>query len=353
MSLKTPGVKPLIVLGWVLLVLEVLFVVMLFATRDMGDDAAGRGMARGFAMLLAPVVLLAGALLWWGARGGPKFALWVGLLMVFSPVLFAAVSTTRGTIKSLDRKMGLAEYGRFDDANLTALARAISDRDEPEARRLLAKGTPDWRARDRRDQTLLGHTIVKAIEDYETTAGVVFVRMLLDAGAPVAPNEISSERTQASVSEHNLVYHLYGVHNPAALAILDMVLTAGLSPNQVDEDSVPIYFSTYTVLPALEILAKHGASFTALNPREDRLHENALMAAVSMHMWKEATFLLGKGLSPDYTAPDGRSARSILAEEDPPGTLYYGDDEKTHAAFIEALARIPDPKGGISRPPKP
>jgi hypothetical protein len=331
-------VKILVGAGWVLLALEVFFVGSLFVTKNMGDDAAGRGMARGFALLLGPIVLLAGALLAWGSRGGPKAVLWVALLLVFAPVLYGAANLVSGTAGKIDRSLGQAEYGRFDDAALTALARAISKGDTAAVTKMLATTRPDWNARDRRDQTILGHAIVRAIDDYSGVNGVVFVRMLLDAGAPVASNVISPERRPSSVSEHNLVYHLYGVHNPSALAILDMVLAAGLSPNEVDEDSVPIYFSSYTVLPALQILRKHGADFTRLDPRTDRLHQNALMHAVTISAWDQATFFLEQGLSPDYTAPDGRSARSILAEVDPPGSQYYGDDEKHHAIFLERLA---------------
>lgn len=332
--------KTLVTAGWVLLALEVLVVVFLFLSKNMGDDAAGRGMARGFALVLAPIVLVAGALLAWGARGGPKAVLWIALLLVFSPVLYAAVSMVGGTMSSLDHRLGRAQFGRFEDASLTKLARAISRGDTAAVRAALAASPPDFRARDQRDRTILGHAIAEAIDDYSGTGRVAFVRQLIDAGAPVTLGEIAPARQPSSVSAHNLVYHLYGVHNAAALEILDLVLTAGLSPDQVDEDSVPIYFSSYTVLPALEILAKHGADFSRLDPRTDRLHQNALMSAVSTRSWDLATFFLAQGLSPDYRAPDGRSARSILAEVDPPGSQYYGDDEKHHAAFVEALSQV-------------
>jgi hypothetical protein len=342
--------KTLVTSGWVLLALEVVFVGVLFATKNMGDDAAGRGMARGFALILAPVVLVAAGLLAWGTRGGPKAVLVIGLVMVFSPVLYGAVSMFSGTLTSISRTLGRAEYGRFDDGTLTKLARAITRADTATVEKLLAAGTPNWNARDRRGQTILGHAIVEAIKDYGGAERVVFVRMLLDAGAPATKGAIAAEVTMASVSEHNLVYHLYGVHNASAVAVLDMVLSAGLSPNEVDEDSVPIYFSTYTVLPALEVLAKHGASFTGLDPRTDRLHQNALMNAISMQMWDVATFFLEQGVSPDYVAPDGRSARTMLAELDGANAAYYGADAEHHAAFVAALARhVPAHADSVSR----
>lgn len=331
--------KSIVTGGWVLLGLELLVVAVLFFTRNMGDDAAGRGMARGFALLLGPIVLVAGGLLIWGTRGGPKPVLWVALAVIYLPVAFGAFSTVGSLWHKLDRTMGRAQFGRFDDARLTKLGRAISRGDTADVRTLLAAGVPDWSARDRVGQTLLGHAIVVAIDDFANPNAVRVVNMLIDAGAPVIVGAIAPEPTQASVSRHNLVYHLYGVHNASALAILDRVLSAGLSPNVVDEDNRPIYFSTYTVMPALEILAKHGADFSRLDVRSDMLGQNGLMNAISMQMWDAASFFLAHGNSPDYVAPDGRSARTILAEVDPPGSAYYGDSEQHHADFIAALAR--------------
>jgi len=324
--------------GWILLALEALFVLLLALQRNMGDDAAGRGMATGFAMLLAPVVLGAGLLLWWGSRGGPAAAWWLGFCIVAAPLAYVAVDFSGGMLKKVERGIWQAQQGRFDDTRLTQMARAIADQDAAALQRLLAAGPVDWNARDRWGRTLLGHAVAMALSDFAEPSRAEFVRQLLKAGAPPAANALVAEPSMASVSEHKLVYHLYGVHNPKSLAMLDMVLSAGASPNQVDEDGRPIYYSTYTVLPALQVLARHGADFTRLDPRSDRLQHNALMNAVSLQMWGAAGFFLKQGLSPDYRAPDGQSMRSILAEVDPPGSLYYGDDALAHEAFIAELA---------------
>ena len=133
--------KPLLVIGWILLALEALFVVMQAVTKNVGDDAAGRGMAGGFAIVLAPIVLVAAGLFYWGSRGGP----------------------------------------------------------------VLAASKPDWSARDHRDQTILGHAVVKAANDYDGTTRVEAVRLLPEAGAPAQTNIIAPVRTQGSVSEHDVV----------------------------------------------------------------------------------------------------------------------------------------------------
>nr|WP_316639334.1 ankyrin repeat domain-containing protein [uncultured Roseateles sp.] len=331
--------------AWTLLALEALFVLSLALQRNMGDDAAGRGMATGFAMLLAPIVLGAAALLWWGSRGGPAVAWWLGFCIVASPLAYTAVNFSTGMLKKIDRGLWRAQQGRFDDARLTELAQAIDAQDIAAMQPLLAAGPIDWAARDRWGRTLLGHAIDRALSEDIKTDRTEFVRLLLEAGAPAAANVLVAEAGMASTSAHNLVYHLYGVHNPNAMAVLDLVLAAGASADTVDEDGRPIYFSTYTGLPALEILARHGADFTRLDPRSDRLQHNALMSAVSMQMWAAARFFLLQGLSPDYMAPDGQSMRSLLAEADPPGSSYYGEDEIAHTAFIAELRQHPPPPG--------
>ncbi|MBL8305826.1 MAG: hypothetical protein JNM33_03960 [Rubrivivax sp.] len=335
--------KALVIAGWVLFTLEALFVLMLALQQNMGDDAAGRGMATGFAIVLGPIVLLAGALLLWGSRGGPAAAFWAGLCIVSAPVVYGLVSGAGGLWEKAERSLGRAQQGRFDDERLTRMARAIDVQDAAALQGLLASGPLDWQARDRWGRTLLGHAVARALE-YDAGPGrPAFVKQLLDAGAPPAANALAKERSPASVSEHELVYHLYGVHSPPALAMLDMVLAAGASPDVLDEDGRPLYFSTYTVLASLEVLARHGADFTRLDPRSDRQNQNALMNAVQMRQWAEALFFLRRGLSPDHLAADGRSARSVLAEVDPPGSTYYGDDVAAHAAFIAELAKRPPP----------
>lgn len=335
-----PGlVKPLIIAGWILLVLEVLFVLSLAITKNVGDDAAGRGMATGFAIVLGPLLLVAGALFLWGQRGGPAAALWVGLLMLAAPVLWGATTFAGGMFDKFDRAMGRAQFGKFDDPALTRLARAIDRRDTSAMRTLLAKGTPDWSRRDRMDHTILGHAAYRVVEAWGDTDQVEPFRVLLAAGAPPAVNALAPERTMRSVSEHDLVYHLYGVGHAGAVLALDTLLGAGASPNAVDEDGRPIIFSSYSRSPGLEVLARHGADLTVLDTREDQKGWTALMHAAQQRSWDLALFFLQHGVPVDYTAPDGRSLRTILAEVDPPGSSYSGDDQTHHVAFIAALRK--------------
>ena len=65
-------------IGWVCLALDAAFVIALIVIRDAGDDAAGRGVGRGWGLVLLPVLLLAAALLYWGTKSGSKMSSVIG-----------------------------------------------------------------------------------------------------------------------------------------------------------------------------------------------------------------------------------------------------------------------------------
>jgi hypothetical protein len=174
------------------------------------------------------------------------------------------------------------------------------------------------------------------------SARVSPVRVMIAAGAPVTSGMISAARTEASISAHDVVYHLFAQNTKNALILLDLLLSKGLDPNAVDERGAPVYFTTYTTRAGLEVLARHGADVTRLDTRTDRPGWNGLMLWAAMKQWDVASFFLEHGVSPAYTARDGATLRSILADVDPPGTEYYGDAIATHAAFMAALERHPD-----------
>ncbi len=329
--------KLLTLLGWIAFALEAAFVAMLFVQRNMGDDAAGRGMATGFAIVLAPIVVVAGALFLWGQRGGPAPVFWIGLAILLAPAGYGIARFGAGMLGKVERALGRAQYGRFADPHLDRIARAIDRNDADEIERLVAEKPTDFGARDRRDHTLLGHAVHRVIEDWGSAARVPAVRALLKAGAPPAVDALSPGRTQASVSEHDLVYHLFGVGHEGAVAALDAILDAGAKPDTVEEDGRPILFSSYSRLPALEVLARHGANLKALDTKSDQLGWTPLMHWAQMRSWDLALFFFQHGVPKDYTAPDGRNLLNILEEVDPPGSEYYGPDDAAHKAFIAAL----------------
>jgi hypothetical protein len=107
--------KIAVIAGWILLVIEGLIIASMVIQPNMGDDAAGRGMARGFAVVLGPVLLLAAALFVWGQRGGPRVAFWAGFAIMAIPLMVIVKNNVVGTFNSLDIAAGKKLYGKFDE----------------------------------------------------------------------------------------------------------------------------------------------------------------------------------------------------------------------------------------------
>lgn len=324
--------------GWILLAAEVFVVGALFITRNMGDDAAGRGMARGFAIVLAPVVAVAAGLFIWGQRGGPRGAFWIGFGVLALPLALFAVNAARSTLRSASISAGKALNGKFDDARLTTLARAIEGNDTAKVRAMLGEGRIDFDARSRRGRTILGRAIEHALEYGSPPSAVESVRMLLAAGAKPIPNAVEPEFYQGNLDAHRLVAFVFGYTGDNMLQILDLILAAGADPNTRNYEEQPLYFSTYSSLAKLQVLARHGADFTALeSTRTDRNGWTGAMFAVELGEYDVAAFLLDHGVSAQHVAPDGSSLRSLLQAK--------ADAGESGAAFDALCVRA-----GVSRP---
>lgn len=306
--------KVAIVIGWILLAIEALLIASMVVQPNVGDDAAGRGMARGFAMILGPVLLVAAGLFVWGQRGGPRAAFWAGLGIMAIPLVFITVNTVSGQIRSLDLAAGKARYGKFADARLTKLARAIEKNDLATVRTVIAQGPVDFTARSKRGRTILGRAVEYANSHESGPDALESVRLLLAAGAKPLPNVIEPEFYRGELDAHLLVAYVFGGNSRNTLPLLDMLLAAGADPNTRNYEGQPLYLSTYSTLPKLEVLANHGADFTALETtRTDRTGWTGAMFAAEMGEWDSVLFLLDHGVRVDHVAPDGASLRTIVA----------------------------------------
>ena len=306
--------KIAVIVGWILLVIEAALVLSMFVQPNMGDDAAGRGMARGFAVVLGPILLLAAGLFVWGQRGGPRFAFWAGFAIMAIPLAFIIKNHVVGRFNSFELSRGRALYGKFDDRRLTTLARAIEAEDTATVRIIIAEGPVDFTARSRRGRTILGRAIEFAGSHDASPTALESVRLLFEAGAKPMPNVIEPEFYQGELDAHLLVAHIFGGNSPNTVPLLDMVLAAGADPNTRNYEGQPLYFSTYATVPKLEVLAKHGADFTALETtRTDRAGYTGAMSMAELGDWEIVLFLLDHGVPADYVAPDKNSLRKIVA----------------------------------------
>jgi hypothetical protein len=313
--------KMAVTVGWILLVIETALVLSMFVQPNMGDDAAGRGMARGFAMVLGPMLLIAGALFAWGQRGGPRFAFWAGFAIMAIPLAFIIKNSVVGRFNSFEHARGRALYGKFDDGRLTKLARAIEAEDTAAVRLIIAEGPIDFTARSRRGRTILGRAIEFAGSHDSSPTALESVRMLLEAGATPLPNVVEPSPYQGDLDAHLLVAYVFSGNSRNTVPLLDMILAAGADANTRNYEGQPLYFSTYATRPKLEVLARHGADFTALETtRTDRAGYTGAMSMAELGDWEIVSFLLDHGVRADYVAPDSNSLRKIVALKEKEGS---------------------------------
>lgn len=319
--------KGLAIVAWAFFVVDLVIVASLFAARNMGDDAAGRGMATGFAIVLTPVVLAVGALLLWAHRSGSKAGLWASVLLTGIPFWFLLANILGEARSSLFGALRHSRALRFPDPTLSAVARAIEAKDPARVRALANGARLDYSARNSEGATILGFAVTRVIGMYRTPQDLESVRALLDAGAPPASDVLGPEEV--------LLEHVLGGNDPLAHELLRLLFKAGADPDVLDRfDRRPLIFSTYMDLPELEIFAGAGANLNALDIRSDRPGWTSLMNAAYMRQWDQALFLLEHGVPVDHVGRDGTTLAQIMAEH------AAGSEaaDPGFAAFREALS---------------
>ncbi len=319
-------------IGWGCLALELLFVASLFFTRNPGADAAGRGMVTGFGVLVLPLLLISGALLFWGQKSSSKAFQGVTLLVVALPFLIAGALWANNAINNAGDSVRAAHEDDFADPRLAALAKAI-DGGEPKALELLLKsgGPIDWQARNQSNETLLGYAIRTPSADADVDRHFEIVRMLLSHGAPLAGDPTYPGKP--------LLAAIFNNDSATSLTLLRTVLKAGVDPNTRDEDGLPLIHLTnsWQGVKKVELLVEYGADLQALNNRPDRPKWTALMNAAYMQDWDLALYFLSHGISPDYKAPDGNTLASVLAERAAGYVSYHESPPPGYKAFQAEL----------------
>ncbi len=318
--------------GWACFAVELIFVAILFITKNAGDDAAGRGVATGYGIILLLFALFSGALLYWGQHSSSKAVQWVALLVVAIPFLIGGGLWANNAITIAGDRTRAAHAGDFDDPRLTALGHAIDSGDSKALNTLLMESGPiDWQARNRSNATLLGHPIRSLLSDADGDRFMPTVRILLAHGAPLTGDPTYPGKP--------LLAAIVNGNTPATLALLRTVLEAGIDPNTRDSDDLPLIHITngWQGTKKIELLVEFGADLRALNNRPDRPQWTALMNAAYMQDWDLALYFLGHGIAPDYRAPDGNTLASILVERAKSYVSYHETPPPGYVTLHSAL----------------
>lgn len=294
--------------AWTLLALESVLVIVwtLFAVKNVGLETQERVMTVLFIGVAVTVIGLAGGLLLYGQAKQANIAIGLGFAVAALPTALLGGRWGFNKFNAFDRAQSRAQAGRFDDSALTEMARAMDRKEWDTLRQLFATNQPDWTARDRHGQTLLGHAIQHVMDNYLDKSDLEPIRILIDSGVRVGTNDLDS-RTP-------FMLEVLSCGNAGSAELLDLVLRAGGDPNASDMHNEPLIHVMRGSLPKLQLLTRYGANPQALSRRDDRPGWTALMTAVATSDWEKASFFIEHGVDPEYRSPDGKTCRSLLLE---------------------------------------
>ncbi len=320
------------IIGWICFALDTAFVFALIVIRDAGSDAAGRGVGRGWGLVLLPILLTAGGLLYWGTKNKSSFFTLTGTLMVALPFILLANGKIKQTRESKQYYAQKARHGQFADANLNAVAKAIDAGDTTALRALLvsykANGTAlNYAERDQAGQTLLGFAATRAMDYDSTVDKISALRILLQNGVPYAADaqKVGEDWSGEAITGSRDKF----------VEIAAIALDAGADPEQkARNDPYPIIMSYQLSVPMLELLVKHGADVHVLDQRG----ETTLFKSVRFKKFPEALFFLQHGVDPNIPASDGTTMQSELEK----GVKEYQSQQRPmetgYDEFVAALA---------------
>lgn len=319
------------IFGWLCFALDAAFVVALLVMSDVGSDAAGRGLGRGWGVMLLPILLAAGGLLYWGTKSRSSFGVLTGTLMVALPFILLANNKIKQLKESADYYARLAEHGQFADGNLNALVKAIDAGDTTVLKSLLDADKTNgvvlnYTQRDKAGATLLGFAVSRATEYNATPDKVASLRLLLQNGVPYAADAVS-------VNDDWGVGALM-TGGDQSIELSAIALDAGANPNaRASYEKYPVILAYQVNVAKLKLLVQHGADVQAKN----QLGESTLMSAIRFKKFPEALFFLEQGVDPDYASPDGRTARSELDRAVKEAANYHQPMDPGYDEFVKAF----------------
>jgi hypothetical protein len=290
------------VIAWIFVGLQALVVLLMFTEKNAVGDITGQDLSRVFVILL---FLVSAGLLLWSQLGSSRLFQWTAVVVASIPVVIALTLVGDNYVEQWRHGTDEAQKGRFADAHLTEIARAIDRQDSAAEKALLEQRRVDWEARDRVNATLLGHAVKRILFDYPGDPSIDRVHILLAHGAPLTDSALGPDR--------HLLETVFEGNMPAAVELLKLFLDYGADPNALDSTGLPLIQTISCTLEKLKVLEAHGANLNAPNNRADRPKWTPLMNAAYYGNWDQALYLLEKGVPPDYKAPDGSTLETVLA----------------------------------------
>jgi hypothetical protein len=301
-----------IVIGWLFFAVDAFFVIASLISRNMGDDAAGRGVAFTYGLVSLVFVLIGGAALYfsmrshsWVGGAGAIFALALPLLLLFGADLESYVHQFRSRLDS-------RKEGRYPEPAQRDLAQAIRTADFAAMRKILATH-PNLKGRDDAGFDLLSYAVMEtrlARNQQENARSVEGVRLLLDAG--MDPDE--SREPDGGSTFAGLAPNVFqpgtdsNVPNPVGAEVFRLFLEHGADPNTLREKQ-PLIFSVWGNVDSVREMLDHGADIDLRDANGD----TPLLFYLWSGRWAAALLLLQRGADINVQNTFGTTPELALA----------------------------------------
>lgn len=255
--------RPLLVIGWILVAIDLIAAATLLFGRKSGD-AATSAIGPGLGAILLAIGVLAAALLFWGGKSeGRSMVLIIACVVVAAPMVFtlvlsAAPSGVLGLIypsmRGARTPTGPSAKYAFPDAPTRAAALAIIMTDWPKLDTLLrAKPAPNLTAHDELGQSLMGLATTVAAVSGGTMRDVEGLRMLIAAGGRPRADDLGQ-------ADNGLLIELLArTDGERGRAVIGMLIDAGLSPNSPIQDGRSVLDYQYLTPDAAAVFRARGA----------------------------------------------------------------------------------------------
>jgi hypothetical protein len=278
--------KLLTIAAWVLFAVDAFVIVAAVISRDMGDDAAGRGMALSFGLIGLAFLLIGGAALYFFGRAHSWPGVAGSIALLALPLFLFFGSDVEAKFHDAGAWLSDRKVGRYPEPAQRELARAIEAGDFQAIRKILAT-RPNLNGRDAAGHDLLSYAVKQTRllgPNRDSERWVEAVRLLLDAG--MDPNQ-AREPDGTPV----FVFLSKVLDDPAAARDFRLFLEHGADPNGPATEEQPPIFNAWENLDSLRALLDHGAQIDIRNRNGD----TPLLFCAWGGRWNAALLLLERG----------------------------------------------------------
>ncbi len=278
--------KALVVASWFCFALDTFLVIAAIVTRDAGDDAAGRGVARSFGLIGLAIVVIGGTGLYFSGRSHT----WVGLaassIPLMLPLLFIFGTQIEGVYHDIGVRISNSKVGRYPEPAQRELAKAIEAADFTAMRKILTT-LPNLNGHDQAGFNLLGYAVAECLTigpDRDGKTRIEAVRLLLDAG--MDPNRSAQPNNSSSFAS------LAGqLTEPVNSELFLLFLRHGADPNTKGDLGKPVIFWAWESPECLSALADRGADLNVADEDGD----TPLLFFLRNARWDAALVMLERG----------------------------------------------------------